>query len=232
METAGQMETQNIFGFILLFAIGIGIPAAYAAPCDTLQIPTVQEKRGDQDGLQFTKTAEYRKQFSAATTSAKKYCQQYLKEHSDSKNLAVVSDIDETILDNREEFQVHPKFEWNNFEKWIDQARAPLLPKTAEFLKWARMKGIAVFLCTGRPEKTRRFTIENLVRDHVSFDGLYLRADNEIGQPAAVYKSGVRKRIEDMGFTVVVNIGDQWSDLSGGHALDCEKLPNEIYFIR
>lgn len=35
-----------------------------------------------------------------------------------------------------------------------------------------------------------------------------------------------------MGFKIVVNIGDQVSDLVGGYALDCEKLPNKMYFVK
>jgi hypothetical protein len=35
-----------------------------------------------------------------------------------------------------------------------------------------------------------------------------------------------------MGFKIVVNIGDQDSDLAGGFALDGEKLPNKLYFVQ
>ena len=32
------------------------------------------------------------------------------------------------------------------------------------------------------------------------------------------YKAGTRKHIEDLGYTIVLNVGDQWSDLQGGYA--------------
>jgi predicted secreted acid phosphatase len=86
-------------------------------------------------------------------------------------------------------------------------------------------------LITGRPESDRKPTILNLVRDQVSYDGLYLR-DHHGGPPAEEYKTAVRQQIEKMGFKIVVNIGDQFSDLAGGYSLDCEKLPNKMYFIK
>ncbi|MGH2992263.1 MAG: HAD family acid phosphatase [Solirubrobacterales bacterium] len=45
------------------------------------------------------------------------------------------------------------------------------------------------------------------------------------------FKSGERERIEDEGFTILVNVGDQDSDLNGGHAKRAFKLPNPMYFI-
>ena len=44
--------------------------------------------------------------------------------------------------------------------------------------------------------------------------------------------SGERARIEEeLGFTILVNVGDQDSDLAGGHARKAFKLPNPMYFI-
>jgi hypothetical protein len=37
--------------------------------------------------------------------------------------------------------------------------------------------------------------------------------------------------IQEKGYTVVVNIGDQFSDLAGGHTERVFKLPNPYYFI-
>src|SRR5581483_320140 len=45
------------------------------------------------------------------------------------------------------------------------------------------------------------------------------------------YKSGVRAHIEDLGFDIVANFGDQFSDLEGGFADRTFKLPNPNYFL-
>ncbi|HEY9714658.1 MAG TPA: HAD family acid phosphatase [Chroococcales cyanobacterium] len=181
-------------------------------------------------GLEFSESSECKKQFKSAVESGRKFCQEYLKEHPNDRNLAIVSDLDETLLDNREEFRAHPTHDWAPFDAWVAEARAPSLKETDEFLTWARKQGIAIFFITGRPEHDRRATIQNLVKIGASYDGLYLRPEHNKVK-AEVYKTAVREEIEKMGFKILVTIGDQDSDLAGGHALDCEKLPNRMYFI-
>ncbi len=46
------------------------------------------------------------------------------------------------------------------------------------------------------------------------------------------YKSGTRKHIEDdLGYEIIANFGDQYSDLQGGYANRTYKLPNPTYFV-
>ena len=45
------------------------------------------------------------------------------------------------------------------------------------------------------------------------------------------YKSLTRKHIESLGYRIVANVGDQFSDLQGGHEQRAFKLPNPMYFI-
>ena len=51
------------------------------------------------------------------------------------------------------------------------------------------------------------------------------------GMPTADFKTGARQAIEADGYTIVANVGDQFSDLAGDHAERCFKLPNPFYFI-
>lgn len=193
---------------------------------------------GAEQGLKYMKSAEYKKEFSKAIANATEACKRYAREHP-NESLAIVSDIDETALDNSEHFsENHANFDWPTFKKYAEQSKAPPLKKTAAFLKWARKQGIAIFLVTGRPEALRRVTVRNLINAGISYDGLFLRPDQQYDEsgkhhPSATeVKTKIRTQIEDMGFTIVVNIGDQVSDLVGGHAYDCEKLPNKLYFVK
>jgi hypothetical protein len=43
------------------------------------------------------------------------------------------------------------------------------------------------------------------------------------------YKSGTRAHIESLGYDVTADVGDQESDLKGGHAAAVFKLPNPLY---
>jgi acid phosphatase len=177
-------------------------------------------------GIKFSHTPEYKKEFRAAIADARKAATKFIGR----KNVAIVADIDETLLDNREFFAAHPEFKWSEFNAWIEEARAPALRPTADFLSWARKNGFAIFLITGRMEKGRRGTIKNLVHANVAYDGLFMRENGDKRHSQEV-KAPFREAIEKMGFKVVVNIGDQWSDLVGGFAQDCEKLPNRMYFV-
>ena len=45
------------------------------------------------------------------------------------------------------------------------------------------------------------------------------------------YKTGSRKSVEGEGYKIIVNIGDQWSDLAGGYSERVFKLPNPYYYV-
>jgi predicted secreted acid phosphatase len=49
--------------------------------------------------------------------------------------------------------------------------------------------------------------------------------------PTIQYKSGVRAHIEDLGYDIVANFGDQFSDLTGGFADKTFKVPNPNYYL-
>ena len=57
-----------------------------------------------------------------------------------------------------------------------------------------------------------------------------MRTDATRDQKVNAFKTGARQRISRE-FTIVANIGDQISNLQGGYALRCFKVPNPFYFI-
>ena len=65
----------------------------------------------------------------------------------------------------------------------------------------------------------------------VGFDGWQELVLKPGGIGTLDYKAGERKRIEGEGYDIVVNVGDQESDLDGGYADRGFKLPNPFYFI-
>ena len=88
-----------------------------------------------------------------------------------------------------------------------------------------------MFFVTGRPEAQRDVTVQNLTREgYKDWDGLSLKP----AAPAMTtvqYKSGARAAIEQQGFRIIANVGDQYSDLAGGHADRAFKIPNPFYFL-
>jgi hypothetical protein len=90
-----------------------------------------------------------------------------------------------------------------------------------------------VFFITGRPASIPIFgerTEENLTAAGYSgWAGLVLKPADATGTVA--YKSSARGDIEADGYRIVLNVGDQDSDLKGGYADKAYKLPNPFYFI-
>jgi len=85
-----------------------------------------------------------------------------------SKPLAIVTDIDETLVDNSP-YAVQRGF--NNMDysvetwyDWTSKGMADTLAGSVSFLKYAASKGVAVFYITNRDEVERQGTLANLKR--------------------------------------------------------------------
>ena len=169
----------------------------------------------------------------------------YLKEHgSEEPNPAIVLDIDETSLSNWQEIEqddfgfipggpctLDPGIACGD-ANWELSARATVLKPTLELFNLARAMMIPVFFITGRRDKPdlRAATIKNL--NDAGYDGwqdLIMRPLDSQG-PVAPYKSGEREKIEKK-FRIILNVGDQQSDLDGGFAKKTVRVPNPFYFI-
>lgn len=48
---------------------------------------------------------------------------------------------------------------------------------------------------------------------------------------AVDFKAPERRKISEQGYTIVLTMGDQDSDLNGGYAERGFKLPNPVYFL-
>jgi predicted secreted acid phosphatase len=114
----------------------------------------------------------------------------------------------------------------------IEKAEDPAIEATLKLYEYAKEKGVAIFFITGRHEILRDATQKNLKSvGYVDWDGLYLKPNDYKEKSVIPYKSSTRKMIQQMGSYIVVNIGDQFSDLAGGYAERVFKLPNPFYFI-
>ena len=100
---------------------------------------------------------------------------------------------------------------------------------TLELYRTATRLGVAVFFITGRPEEEREATERNLrAAGYESWAGLVLRPSS--GDRSA-FKTSVRRQITQDGYTILANVGDQESDLVGGHAQRTFKIPNPFYEV-
>jgi acid phosphatase len=159
------------------------------------------------------------------------------------ENPAVVFDVDETALSNWPVIQADDYGRFVNgdcelpdgpcgWRAWDLTGQSPAIESTREVFAEAIEQGAAVFFITGRDETQRAATEKNLSdAGYGGYTELVLAPTGVHFASAADFKAPQRAAIEAAGYTVVANVGDQPSDLAGGHAQATFLLPNPFYRI-
>jgi len=144
---------------------------------------------------------------------------------------AIVFDVDETALSNYTAIDKDNFTFGDNSKAEAQNEIGTAIEPTLELYKLAQQRGIATFFITGRRENTRQHTDSNLRREgFTDYTELILKPDAS-SATTVDYKSGARKAIEDEGYRILASVGDQYSDLAGGHEAVAFKLPNPFYFL-
>lgn len=151
------------------------------------------------------------------------------------QHLALVLDIDETSLsayceEKREDYG----FVAEMFNRWVVSPAASVpIPGTLRLFRHARAAGVSVFFLTGRPHEQTEATARNLrAAGYGGWQGLILRSDIQRHIATTEYKSSERARLVADGYTLLLNVGDQWSDLLGTPRAEISvKLPNPFYYL-
>ncbi|MGW0419388.1 HAD family acid phosphatase [Streptomyces sp. NPDC003015] len=123
---------------------------------------------------------------------------------------AIVFDIDNTTLETDFGFS------------YPSPANKPVL----EAAKYAQEHGVSLFFVTARPGIIASATNYNLEYVGYQVGGLYVRGFIDLFKDVAAYKTAQRVDIENKGYTIIANIGNSATDLSGGHAEKTFKLPD------
>jgi len=147
-----------------------------------------------------------------------------------TKDAAIIVDVDDTMLltYNMEVGAYDFEFDRATKDRWITYAKFPAVPGMVAYLKAASSAGFKIIAVTGRAQKYAAKTRENLKK--VGYPSMPLYAKN-CTCTTVEFKAGTRKKIEKQGYDIVLNIGDQFSDLQGGFADSTLKLPNPMYFV-
>jgi acid phosphatase len=147
------------------------------------------------------------------------------------QKLAIVLDIDETSLSNYSAISADNFTYGPNSQAEATNEVGTAIQPTLKLYQDARARGIAVFFITGRPEAQRAPTEDNLKREgYTDWAGVTLKPAGTT-MTTVQYKSGARAAIEAQGYRIIANVGDQYSDLAGGHADVAFKLANPFYFL-
>lgn len=218
------MRASSLFrGPVLLF-FGVLTVAGCAGPASRPQnLSTLKREIGA-----YVESGRYRQEVDAVAAEARSWIAE--RAARGGSWLTVVFDLDETLLDNWPHIRAmdfgYVVPEW---ERWVDEAKAPAIEPVREVYREARRRGVDVVYITGRAERGRAGTERNLrAIDCADYVALICKPDADQGSSAA-YKTAARQNLVREGRTIIANIGDQESDLVGGFAERVFKLPNVFY---
>ncbi|WP_030378998.1 MULTISPECIES: HAD family acid phosphatase [unclassified Streptomyces] len=217
----------------------------------TKDIDTYYGTAADADGVyQASPDSPYAKDLARIDAAAKRYLDKvaHQAKHKHAKP-AVVFDIDDTLLLSLD-YEKKNNYGYNSatWADYVNRADRPEVFGSPALVRYAEKKGIEVFYNSGLSEAQRTAAVQNLkkVGADVNLDAAHMFLKDAANPPAYLsgcatpgtwkcttveYKSGTRKHIESLGYDIVANFGDQYSDLEGGHADKKYKLPNPTYFV-
>jgi len=153
----------------------------------------------------------------------------------DNEKLALVLDIDETALSNWDEMSgANFEYDAKAFNAWVESAQAPAISGTLRLYNEAQRLGVRIFFLTGRSDSERASTSANLrLRGFRTWEQLIMRKPGQTKTTALAYKSAERAKIAADGYRIILNVGDQWSDLRGKPEAEYSvKYPDPFYFIK
>lgn len=184
--------------------------------------------------VRYHDTGEYERAVNAVVQEARQYLKTRVTQpFTAGKKPAIVLDIDETSLSNYNDMK---RLDFGGTIQQIrleeDKGTDPAIKPTLALYQFANDHHLAIIFLTGRYEYERESTEKNL-RDtgYTHWDKLIFRYGKYASTKASVYKTAMRKKLTENGYEIILNMGDQLSDIDGGYAEKTFKLPNPYYFI-
>lgn len=169
----------------------------------------------------------YDKAIAAGFAQATRHLDRQLAKHP--KKPTVVLDIDETTMSNWGCFDA-VDFDLGALATCIVENRSAAFPAAKTFIKHARARKVRIAFITGAPQIVCASRRKNLRAQGITVPfTLVCRPADDHRDTLVPFKSGERKKLEKAGATILVNVGDQKSDLAGGAARTKVLLPNPIY---
>lgn len=161
--------------------------------------------------LFVTRSAEYRALcYQAFQTAA--WQLKAVSAQSPDAELAVVLDLDETVLDNSpySAWQVSSgqAYSSESWAKWVNLAQADAVPGAPAFLHLADSLGVALFYISNRDSSALSATIANMAQlglPQLEEDHFYLKTTTSD-------KASRRQAVMDRGYTIALLIGDNLGD--------------------
>ncbi len=173
------------------------------------------------------RAAEYEALCLQAYNIAKLQLDNAIARHQGEKPLAIVSDIDETFLDNSyyavERARQGKDYDQKTWNEWTAKGIATPLTGAQEFYNYAASRGVNVFYITNRKTEERSGTMKNLKKYGFPVQG----EDHLIMRSAESSKENRRQEVS-RNFDIVLLLGDNLADFSKDfdHKTEAERSAN------
>jgi len=158
-------------------------------------------------------SAEYRALCYQAFNMARTYLETILPARLPNEKYAIITDLDETIIDNSfleakniKEGKVYDPEGW---KKWVNSASATGIPGAVDFLRWAAGQNITIFYISNRTASDIGATIKNLRKlqlPDADEEHMLFLADGATKEPRRMKVAENHK--------IVMLIGDNLNDFS------------------
>jgi acid phosphatase len=205
------------------------------APVAAAGVPNLWEAQKQVD--HYIRSGRYDEDVARAVAPARAWLEQRAKT---AAKPAIVLDIDETSLSNWPAYRLNG---WGRvvgggcdlergpcgLRAWQALGRSKPLAPTLALARRARELGVAVFFISGRPASLREATERNLREAGYQWTRLIIFPEGAHFDSAVDFKAPERRKIQEQGYSIILNLGDQESDLKGGYAERTYKLPNPVY---
>ncbi|MEN6618799.1 MAG: 5'-nucleotidase, lipoprotein e(P4) family [Rikenellaceae bacterium] len=158
-------------------------------------------------------SAEYRALCYQAFNTARTYLEAILPVRQPNEKYAIITDLDETIIDNSymeardiKEGKVYNSVGW---KKWVSMSAATGIPGAVNFLQWAAKRNITIFYISNRNTsdvKTTLLNLKKLCLPNADEEHMLFQTDTSTKEPR-------RLQVAE-NFKIVMLMGDNLNDFS------------------
>jgi len=223
-----MLLSPNRFSALLVLTVCLVLPVTpYAAPPTNLSIVKA-------DIYRYVNTGDYGREVAKTALKASKYLtKRVAKPAKPGEKRAIVFDVDETTLTNLSHIMGQDYgYIAAVWDRWVAEGQARAIVPVQLVYDIAVKNNVAVFFITARKQHHAAATERNLREvGYETWAKVYF-APEDHAESSRSYKIGIRRQLVNEGYTIVANIGDQESDLSGGLAQRTFKLPNPFYLVK
>lgn len=214
--------------------LGVGLMVGWIAMVGARAEPDLNLSEAKEMARAYHDSGAYLEEIEQVAGWAIGWIEARAERRTADERLVVVMDVDETVLSN------YPHMDEQDFGyvpaawvKWVERSAAPAIEPMQRVFETARHHDVAVIFLTSRAEPEEvTGTIKNLQQVGMGdYERIIFKGPTDTAPTAAERKRLRRIQLEQEGWTIIASLGDQGSDLAGGHAERIFKLPNPFYKV-